>query len=269
MSLTVFGHKPLITNRLKQWISFDTPQGIRDDSGLGNDLLQVGTPTFASAPFPKASDRRSNLSMGGAYRFSSGNYFKFNAVPNLTWTAGQPYSICVWAYPESGHGSFPQIWTIRSGSAIVILGINISTSGAGYNVLWGPSGGPYSCTTENTTPTNNTWTHVAGTFSAGATQTPKIYVNGVLMQTGVARATSTCVPTANNSNSNIGDGGVNGNSPWLGSLHDLRVYACELSNADILGIMAEAIQPRYDAEFPIIQAAAASSSVNLLRGLVA
>ena len=86
---------------------------------------------------------------------------------------------------------------------------------------------------------DNKWRHLALTFSGGASGVPRAYVDGVLVRTGAPMALN--LPASSSAVSALrigwnGDLSANGGDTFVGSLADVRVYARQLTAAEVLAL---------------------------------
>ena len=141
----------------------------------------------------------------------------------------ESFTYAIWIYIPT---SMPSGWRAamahdRSGSNWVFLGKTNSAD----TIHWRWSSGD--TMDSDTTISNDTWHHIAGTYDY-ATNTARLYVDGVLDKTDSAGGTQ---PTANDALLRIGRN-TNDTETWTGYLDDARIYNRALSATEIAEIHA-------------------------------
>lgn len=190
-----------------QYHDFDSTE-VPDDSGMGNDSLTVGTLEL-STDTPRYTT---------ATKFTTGNYIY--PVPDPISSATTAFSISVWIKTSATADS--TIWTGRTtagkGTAIFMVSNKIAFDDDAR-------------TSSKTAVNTGNWVHVVCTWTAGAKK--RIYINGSLD----VEATASASLTKSNIIGSIGqmsiDGVTSTNYPFNGMMSDFRIYATELSAADV------------------------------------
>lgn len=163
-SADVDGFKPAVNEDIFAHWSFDADDGT-DDSGEGNDLTLVNTPTFA----PGVS--------GNAIVFNGVSQYAQDVQPVRT--TDDSFSIAGWLYIDSAH-----VWNTTAFSIFIGCGstqgsYGIVQSGITDNLIRGVvRDGTSSRTTGAYTITRDTWNHFVFVYD-GTTRIGVFYANGV------------------------------------------------------------------------------------------
>jgi hypothetical protein len=199
-------------------------EGDAKDVVGGNDGVLVGGTTFSSGI------------VGQAFSFDGISDSVTNAVPGLT-NILDTYTMEFWAWPTAGrdttaedtsgiYGNSNQRYAIFPDNGkfgAVGSGVSVGTNGVSVFEL----GSAYlpALLVYDTVITN--WTHVAVVYSS---QQPSLYLNGVLVRTGLVSSRSSYPSTC------LGDAANLGFGFYAGLLDEVSIYNRALTSAEIAGI---------------------------------
>jgi len=217
-----------ITTGLVSWYKFAEGTGTTTaDSGTnGNTGTLAGTlPTWVS-PGPTSN-------FPNAIQFNSGAGGVTFASPYGTSSApgGSTLSVCGWLKPPSSTGG--QQFAIYSGYWEFYLGIG------GYpnnddKYSFDPDAGSWTPISGAVCPFTNTWVHLAGVCTLGATNGTILYVNGTSVATGT-------ISSLTNSAAQSGVGGFHAYGNGFGTnciVGDVRFYNRVLTPTEVASIAA-------------------------------
>ena len=183
-----------------------------DSSGYGNDLTRNGTTTF-------------NTTVPSAVTFSDADMLTFNGTtgyatnpsPAAMPSANAPQTLSLWA-KFAASASTQAMLALTGPSGAVVLGLGSS------NIrVWKSSAADLA---HSAAPTDNAWHHIA--YSYDGLSADKIYLDGVLMTSGLGVAHDAVAPTA------VFMGAASASAGFFnGSLDDVRVYKRALTAREI------------------------------------
>jgi hypothetical protein len=202
-------------NLVAWWYADDTTDGKwTDRSGHGWHATLVGTPTLGAT----------GLTLNGTSQ---------RATVGL-WDAGATeLTLCGWAHPARTTGNGMGVMSAHQGSYIrawLGLGGNGMAPNALYAFTW--PGTSLDVYRETGTRTAGQWVHLAATYKSSHYQ---CYVNG---SPAAAEFTTQALPGDNTTVWRIGDGWVDGNKYWRGTLTDIMAFSRAVAAAEIADIYA-------------------------------
>lgn len=229
---------------------------ISDGSTNNFTITNNGSPTVVqNNPFSATSSAWNDLSNNGNNSklsgssvplFAANQYFIFNgtsnyaAVPDTTQLRfSGDFSMAAWCYATSVPSSDTRIISkdYAVSSPYISYGLNASSSIANGNlamelgtVTGNSAAGLYNLSANEKLPLN-TWRYIVGTLNA-STGTAKIYVNGVLKNTGTG--TGGKINYYSNWNFNVGGLPERTGYYFPGYISQAKLYNVELSNDEIL-----------------------------------
>ena len=206
--------------------------------------------------------------MGLAFTFNGTNQYVSNASPRLS-NIIDSYTVEFWARPDAARADTPEesdgITGITSQRYAVCPSLDVQSAMAGSGVSVGTNGisvfehaGGYLPSLLVYDAPITGWTHIAVVYTS---RQPSLYVNGILVRTGVTSARSSCPSTS------LGENDYN-YGYYSGLLDEVSIYNRSLSAAEVQAIYTagsagkcEPSEPPSIALQPVNQAAALGNSV--------
>jgi archaellum component FlaF (FlaF/FlaG flagellin family) len=216
---------------------------LRDGSLIAYYSFDLPNPSFDNGPNRLNGTLISTVPVPGrvnqAIRIISSAYFQVYGLYNVPYGVSntRSFSISMWIYPTTGGSStFVQLFssTLANNVCANLLGIYSPVASGGQIFVQSSNGGPSLMT--GPFVAQNTWTHIALTFST--TNGYTLYTNGIAFgATGLSVAFTTSPTFAYlfvgfYTSCNI----ANVNFAYLGSIDELYIYNRELIQADVTGL---------------------------------
>ena len=195
------------------------------DASNSNDGTVTGTETYVAGP-----EISSTHPFRKAFSFNGSSYISLANESNFDFEHSNPFSVSFWI-----NGASQSLKIVIGKGSLGTAGYTFFTnSGTHVFRLTDSSLGTFQVVTASTTQ-NSKWHHLVGTFSGNSNRSGlKIYVDGVLDNTGTAGAISNSI--LNNIAVQIGAG--NALSHFTGSVDEVQIWNVELSSTDVTDLYA-------------------------------
>ncbi len=235
-----------VDKRMIAWYAFDDADNIgKDCSGNGNDAAASG----ARAPkVEEVCGRKAAHFYGGEYGVSYMELPK-NILKDVNDNTG--LTISAWVCADRGRSNWERIIDFGKGQSGPYIFLTRFMRGVCF------AGGDIAADARKQCPTGE-WQHIAMTVTGTkggslSSAGPRIYINGELVMDGFISQTSsgtykaywawlaTLEDSSNYENNYIGRSQFDADADFCGSLSDFRLYSDALSEAEIVGLMCEAL----------------------------